>query len=252
MIEAIDLTKRYSDGTLALEALNLTIGPGEIYCLLGARGAGKTTALHLFLGLIRPTAGRARIGGADTATDPRQAKQNLAYLMDNAAFYDRLTAMENLRFFAHLGQHSDVTPDELAMAMREVGLPERSFRQRIRHFSPGMRQKLGFAAAIVKNAPAWLLDDPLAGLDPQATAELVDLLRDFRGRGKAILLATQDLLQAKQLADTAGILKEGRKVLSYTREELRYQDLEALYLDYMRGGVGTVLPSPALPRPGSY
>ena len=125
------------------------------------------------------------------------------------------------------------------MAMRAVGLPERSFRQRVSHFTDGMRQKLGFAAALVKDAPAWLLDDPLAGLDPQATAELVDLLREVRESGKAILLATQDLFQAKELADVVGILKEGRMVLTATRADLRYTDLEAVYLDYMRGGLGS-------------
>lgn len=240
VIEAIDLSKRYGDGSLALDALNLAVGAGEIYCLLGARGAGKTSAVHLFLGLAAPTAGRARLGGVDVATDPREARRRVAYMMDNVAFYDTLTAMENLEFFAQIGGRRHVETEELAMAMRTVGLPERAFRQRVRHFTDGMRQKLGFAAALVKEAPAWLLDDPLAGLDPQATAELVDLLREVRETGKAILLATQDLFQAKELADVVGILKEGRMVLTTTRADLRYTDLEATYLDYMRGGLGGV------------
>lgn len=245
-IEAIDLSKRYGDGALALDALNLAVKPGEIYCLLGARGAGKTTALHLFLGLAAPTAGRARVAGVDVAAEPREARRRTAYVMESVAFYDTLTATENLEFFARLAGRFDATADELAMAMRAVGLPERSFRQRVRHFSDGMRQKLGFAAALVKGAPAWILDDPLAGLDPQATAELVDLLREVRESGKAILLATQDIFQAKELADVVGILKEGRMVLTYTRENLRYKDLETIYLDYMRGGLGGFVEAPQL------
>ncbi|HEX9737055.1 MAG TPA: ABC transporter ATP-binding protein [Thermoanaerobaculia bacterium] len=241
VIEAIDLSKRYGDGSLALDALNLAVRPGEIYCLLGARDAGKTSALHLFLGLTSPTAGRARVGGVDVAADPREARRRLAYVMENVAFYDTLTAMENLEFFAQLGGRWRVDAGELAMAMRSVGLPERAFRLRVRHFTDGMRQKLGFAAALVKEAPAWLLDDPLAGLDPQATAELVDLLREVRQSGKAILLATQDLFQARELADVVGILKEGRMVLTTTRADLRYTDLEATYLDYMRGGFSSLV-----------
>ena len=123
------------------------------------------------------------------------------------------------------------------MAMREVGLPERSFEQRVGTFSRGMRQKLGIAMAMVKDAPALLLDEPLAGLDPQAAAELVETLKRLRDSGRAILLSTHDLFHAKQLADTVGILKEGRKVLSCSRQELRYESLETLYLDYLRGGV---------------
>ena len=114
------------------------------------------------------------------------------------------------------------------MAMREVGLPERSFGVRIDSFDRGMRQKLGLAAALIKNSPALLLDEPMAGLDAQTSEELVEILGSLRDRGKAILFSTQDLFHARQLADTVGILKEGRKVLSFSREELRYQNLEEI------------------------
>jgi ABC-2 type transport system ATP-binding protein len=159
-------------------------------------------------------------------------------LMAGASFYDHLTALQNLEFFARLGGRTQLRSDDLAMALREVGLPEAVFSQRVKRLNPGMRQKLGFAAALLKDAPTLLLDEPTAGLDPQATAELIELIQVFRDRGKAILLATQDLFQAKQLADSVGILKEGRKVLAFSREELRQQDLEVLYLNYMRGSLG--------------
>ncbi|RMH16151.1 MAG: ABC transporter ATP-binding protein [Acidobacteria bacterium] len=236
MIEAIDLTKRYADGTLALDALNLAVPAGEIYCLLGAIGAGKTTAIDLFVGFVRPTSGRARIAGIDVQRRPREARRRLAYLMGGAALHGNLTALQNLDLFARLAGRA-AGDEECAMALREVGLPERAFGQRVRSFDPGARQKLALAAAMIKRAPALLLDEPLAGLDPQAAAEMVETLQMLRDRGRAILLATYDLFHAKQLADTVGILKEGRKVLSCSRDELRYQDLEALYLDYMRGGL---------------
>ena len=236
MIEATDLCKRYTDGTLALDALNLEVEPGQIYCLLGAPGSGKTTAIRLFLSFTRPTSGQATVNGFDTARQPKEAKQHLAYLMAGVTFYEQLTALRNLEFFARLAGRTDLGLQDYAMTLREVGLPERCFGERVRSMSAGMRQKLGLAAAIVKQAPALLLDEPTAGLDPQSTAEIFEILVSLREQGKAILLATQDLFQAKQLADTVGILKEGRMVLSCSQEELRRQDLEGLYLDYMRGG----------------
>ena len=238
MIEAIDLTKRYSDGTLALDVLNLRVEPGEIYCLLGAPGAGKTTTINLFLGLTHPTAGRVMIRGIDPSSQPQEIKRHLSFLMADITLYDSLTARQNIELFSRLGDLPIRAPADLDMAMREVGLPERAFEQRVGHFNRGMRQKLGLAVAISRKAPALLLDEPLTGLDPQTSEELVETLQTLREQGLAILLATQDLFHAKQLANTASILKEGRQVLVCSREELRYRDLEDLYLGYMRGGLG--------------
>ncbi|MEE8524285.1 MAG: ABC transporter ATP-binding protein [Thermoanaerobaculia bacterium] len=237
MIEAVDLSKRYDDGTLALDALSFTVGPGEIYCLLGAPGAGKTTTLNLFLGFTSPTAGQALVNGFDVAAGPRKARGHLAYLTADVAFYDRLTALQNLEYFARLGGRFDLGREHYAMALREVGLPERTFARKVGAFNRGMRQKLGLAAAIVKDAPALLLDAPMAGVDAQATTEMFEILEMLRDRGKAILLATDNLFHAKRVATNTGILKEGRKVSSCSREELRTQNLESLYLDYMRGGL---------------
>lgn len=237
MIEAIDLSKRFPNGHLVLDALNLRVGPGEIYCLLGAKGAGKTTAINLFLGFTEPTAGKARIDGIDVAREPLRVKEKVAYLADTTAFYHRLTALENLAFFARLGGRRGVTRHECEMSLREVGLPEAAFTQRLSQFSPGMVRKLGIAAALIKGAPALLLDEPLSGLDPKAAAELVEILEALRDQGKALLVTLQDLFWARQLADRVGILQEGRQVLARSREELRYENLEKLYLDYMRGGL---------------
>jgi len=237
MIQAVDLSKRYDDGTLALDALSFTVEPGEIYCLLGVPGAGKTTALNLFLGFTPPSAGRALVHGVDAARSPREARRHLAYLTADVGFYDRLTALQNLEFFARLGGRFDLGREDYAMALREVGLPERTFARKVAAFNRGMRQKLGIAAAIVKDAPALVLDAPMSGVDAQTTTEMFEILEALRDRGKAILLATDNLFHARRLATKAGILKEGRKVLSCSREELREQNLESLYLDFMRGGL---------------
>ena len=121
--------------------------------------------------------------------------------------------------------------------MREVGLEERAFEQKVKEFSKGMRQKVGLAIAIVKDAPAILLDEPTSGLDPKIGAELMETLDQLRARGKAILVATHDIFRATEIADRIGIMKEGRKVMERTRRELEQEDLQTLYLDYMRGGI---------------
>jgi ABC-2 type transport system ATP-binding protein len=238
MIEAINLTKRYEDGVLALEALNLTVNPGEIYCLLGANGAGKTTTINLFLNFIEPTSGQAFINRIDVTKDPLEAKKYIAYLSENVMLYGNFTARQNLDFFAKLGGKKNLKKDDYYMVMRAVGLPEKAFEQRVKEFSKGMRQKLGIAICMIKDAPALLLDEPTAGLDPKAAAEFVETLHELRQRGKAILMSTHDIFRAKEIADRVGIMKEGRKVMERTREELEYEDLERLYLDYMRGGLG--------------
>jgi ABC-2 type transport system ATP-binding protein len=236
MIEAIDLTKRYDESSLALDALNLKVSPGEIYFLLGANGAGKTTVINIFLNFIEPTAGGALINGIDVTKEPLEAKKHLAYVAEDLMLYGNFTARQNLDFFARLGGKRNLKKDDCYQVLREVGLEEKAFEQKVKEFSKGMRQKVGLAAAIVKDAPAILLDEPTSGLDPKVGAELMETLFDLRARGKAILVATHDIFRATEIADRIGIMKEGRKVMERTRAELEQEDLQTLYLDYMRGG----------------
>ncbi len=238
MIEAKNLSKRYEDGVLALDALNLKVNPGEIYCLLGANGAGKTTTINLFLNFIEPTSGEAFLNDIDVEKDPLEAKKYVAYVSENVMLYGNFTARQNLDFFAKLGGRRGLKREDYYRVMREVGLPERAFEQRLKEFSKGMRQKLGIAIAMIKDAPALLLDEPTAGLDPKAGAEFLETLLDLKRQGKAILMSTHDIFRAKDVADRVGIMKEGRKVMERTREELEFENLEHLYLDYMRGGIG--------------
>ncbi|HKC63494.1 MAG TPA: ABC transporter ATP-binding protein [Pyrinomonadaceae bacterium] len=239
MIEAIDLTKRYDETHLALDALSLKVAPGEIYFLLGANGAGKTTVINIFLNFVEPTAGRALINGVDVAADPLEAKKYLSYVSEDLMLYGNFTARQNLDFFARLGGKQDLKRDDYYQVLREVGLEERAFEQKVKEFSKGMRQKIGLAAAMVKDAPAILMDEPTSGLDPKVGAELMETLSELRSRGRAILVATHDIFRATEVADRIGIMKEGRKVMERTRGELEQEDLQTLYLDYMRGGFRT-------------
>ena len=167
MIEAIGLIKRYEDGVLALDNLNLKVDTGEIFCLLGANGAGKTTTINLMLNFIEPTEGTAKINGIDVTRDPLEAKKHLAYLSENVMLYGNFTARQNLDFFAGLaGKQTD--RDGYYKLLRRVGLEEKAYEQRVKEFSKGMRQKVGIAIVIIRDALAILLDEPTAGLDPQA------------------------------------------------------------------------------------
>jgi ABC-2 type transport system ATP-binding protein len=237
MIQAIQLTKRYEDGLLALDHVTYDICPGEVFCLLGANGAGKTTTIHLFLDFIPPTEGEARINGINCHQNPLEAKKYVAYVSENVMLYGNFTARQNLDFFAKLGGKTSLSKKDYYHVMGEVGLEEKAFEQRVKDFSKGMRQKLGIAIAMIKDAPAILLDEPTSGLDPKAGAEFLELLKRLKQQGKAILMSTHDIFRSKEIADRVGIMKEGKLVMQRTREELGHEDLQKLYLDYMEVGV---------------
>jgi ABC-2 type transport system ATP-binding protein len=152
---------------------------------------------------------------------------------ENVMLYGNFTARQNLDFFTKLAGRKNLKKEDYHMVMREVGLPERAFEQRVKTFSKGMRQKLGIAIAILKQAPALLLDEPTSGLDPKAAADFVELLLKLKNEGKAILISTHDIFRAKEIADRVGIMKEGVLIMEKTKEDLGYEDLEKLYLKYM-------------------
>jgi len=238
MIQALNLTKRYEDGLLALDHVSFDIHPGEVFCLLGANGAGKTTTINLFLDFIPPTEGEARINGINCHQNPLDAKKYVAYVSENVMLYGNFTARQNLDFFAKLGGKRHLAKKDYYKVMADVGLEEKAYEQRVKEFSKGMRQKLGIAIAMIKDAPAILLDEPTSGLDPKAGAEFLELLKRLKAQGKAILMSTHDIFRSKEIADRVGIMKEGKLVMQETREELGHEDLQKLYLYYMEAEVG--------------
>lgn len=234
MLEAIDLTKRYEDGVLALDHLNLRVEGNELFALLGANGAGKTTAINLMLNFIDPTEGTAKLNGVDVVKDPLAAKQQVSYLPENVWLYGNLTAVQNLDFFTKLGGKRDADKEDYYMALRRVGLPERAFETRVKKFSKGMRQRVGIATVLMKEAPVVIMDEPTSGLDPQGAADFCELLLTLRDEGKAILMSTHDVFRARDIADRVGIMKEGHLVMVRDKEDLKYENLEEIYLNYMR------------------
>jgi ABC-2 type transport system ATP-binding protein len=234
MIQAVDLTKRYEDGILALDHLNLEIKRGQIYCLLGANGAGKTTAVNLFLNFIEPTSGSAMINGYDCTKEPLEAKKYVAYVPESVMLYGNSSARQNLDFFARLTGKKSLKREDYHMVMRQVGLPEWSFEKQVKTYSKGMRQKLGIAIAILKEAPALVLDEPTSGLDPKAASDFIELLFRLKSEAKTILMSTHDIFRAKEIADTVGIMKEGVLISEKTKEDIECDDLEKWYLKLMQ------------------
>ena len=234
MLEVRDLTKVYDNSVRAVNKLNLTVNPGEVFVMLGANGAGKTTTMDLILGFIEPTEGTALINDIDVVRDPLEAKKYVAYVSENVMLYGNFTARQNLDFFTKLGGNKKASREDYDAAMRRVGLPEEAFKRRVKNFSKGMRQRLGIAIAIMKDAKLVLLDEPTSGLDPKGGAEFLELLRGLKAEDKAIFMSTHDIFRAKQIADRLGIMTSGNLATVLTRDEIAQADLEQLYLQYVQ------------------
>jgi len=163
-----------------------------------------------------------------------ETKRHIAYVSENVMLYGNFTARQNLDFFARLGGKTGLKKNDYHNVMRKVGLQEEAFEKKLKTFSKGMRQKVGLAIAIIKDADNILMDEPTSGLDPKSAAELMQVLMQMRTAGKSILMCTHDIFRAKSVADRVGIMKEGRLVMLRTREEFLQDDLERIYLDYMQ------------------
>jgi ABC-2 type transport system ATP-binding protein len=232
MLEAVHLTKHYN-GVAALDDLTLRVTPGEVFCLLGANGAGKTTTINLFLNFVKPTSGTATISGIDVTERPLETKKYLAYIPETVMLYKNLTGLENLEYFSALAGRPDYTRAQLLDVLKQVGLEPAAADKRVGTYSKGMRQKVGIAIALAKNATSLLLDEPTSGLDPKAANEFSALLSRLSQDGVAVLMATHDLFRAKESGTRVGIMKHGRLVRTLETTEVGHADLERIYLEHM-------------------
>jgi len=237
-LQAIELTKRYEDGNLALDQVSFEVKPGEIFALLGGNGAGKTTTINLFLNFIEPTSGGALINGIESHKDPLKAKENIAFVSENVMLYSNFTAIQNLEFFSRLGGKNDYTRSDYHDVLHRVGLAEEFHNRKLKGFSKGMRQKCGIAIAILKDAPAILLDEPTSGLDPKAGRDFIYLLKSLKEENKAVLMSTHDIFRAKEIADTVAIMDRGKIVMSEPASAIANKNLEEIYMHYMGGQDG--------------
>lgn len=218
------------NGNLALDGLSLRLQPGEVYALLGPNGAGKTTTLNLILGFLSPDRGSITIDGIDGVANPIGARARIAYLPETVMLHPALTAIENLEYFALLaGRRIDAGTARGLLA--DAGLQDEAHDRRAAGFSKGMRQKVGVAIALAKDARLLLLDEPTSGLDAGAANDLSEVIRAASARGIAVLMATHDLFRVKHVAHRLGILRGGVLVDERDAASIGAVELEQLYLE---------------------
>jgi ABC-2 type transport system ATP-binding protein len=224
VIEVQGLTKRY-EKAIAVNDITFTVGAGEIFGLLGPNGAGKTTTILMLLGLSDISAGTARVFGHDPMRDPLSVKRLVGYLPDSVGFYDNITAADNLHYTARLmGIPKTEREHKIAEALARVGLIDVTDKK-VGAFSRGMRQRLGLAEIVMKEARIAILDEPTNGLDPQASLELLDLIRSFKAHGMTVLLSSHLLDRVQSICDRVALFNAGRIALMGTVGELGRQVL---------------------------
>ena len=229
MIQLKNIDKKFKD-KIALDNLSLEVKSGEIYGLLGANGAGKSTTLNLLLGFL--TADRGEINMLDINDSSIIQQDRIGYIPENVNLYPYLTGVENLDYFSKLAGLK-FTLEELARFLLDCGLEEEAFNKSISEYSKGMRQKVGIAIAYAKNAKIYLLDEPASGLDPLSSNELSILLKKMSERGATILMASHDIFRVRETCHKIGILKNGKLVKEMFSSEVSSSELESIYLNYM-------------------
>ncbi|MBT1064613.1 ABC transporter ATP-binding protein [Bowmanella sp. Y26] len=233
MIELRHVSKAFG-GHLALDDLSFKVQTGEVMCLLGANGAGKSTTLNILLDFVAPDSGEAWVEGINVQLEPHKSKQRLVYLPENVNLYQEFNAIDNLSYLARLcGNFADL--NEIKDALQKTGLQEDAWLQPLASYSKGMRQKVGIAFAILRRAKVLLLDEPTSGLDPSATREFIKIIEQLAKQGAAILMVTHDLYCAHTLASHIGIMKRGRLLDVLANRQLSLDSLEHLYHQHISG-----------------
>jgi ABC-2 type transport system ATP-binding protein len=248
VIEARGLTKRY-DTAFAVRDVSFTVGAGEIFGLLGPNGAGKTTTILMLLGLSDISGGTARVFGHDPMREPLAVKRLIGYLPDTVGFYDNISAADNLHYTARLmGFALADRKKRIAAALERVGLAEVADKK-VGTFSRGMRQRRGLAEIVMKGARAAILDEPTNGLDPQASIDLLDLIRSLKAQGVTILLSSHLLDRVQSVCDRVALFNAGKIALMGTVGELGAQVLGGGYTVEVEadGGEGVSARLAALP-----
>jgi ABC-type multidrug transport system ATPase subunit len=214
MIETSDLTKRYGDNT-AVNRLTMRVRRGDIYGFLGANGAGKTTTLRMLLGLVKSTSGRATVLGSSPGS--RESLSRIGALVEAPGFYPFLSARDNLRV---LTRHAGIGDEQIHEVLDRVGLVDRA-DDRFATFSQGMKQRLGVAAALLKDPELLILDEPTNGLDPAGMAEMRGFIRGLGQEGRTVILSSHLMAEVEQVCNRVGVIRRGALVREGTVDELR-------------------------------
>ncbi|MBI4384813.1 MAG: ABC transporter ATP-binding protein [Nitrospinae bacterium] len=230
MIEISGLVKKY-DKVTAVDGLDLAVAGGEFFGFLGPNGAGKTTTIKVLAGLLKPTAGTARVGGHDILKEPVQAKSIIGYIPDRPFIYEKLTGREYLKFVADLyGMEPRRSRPRAERFLEFFDLAEYG-DELVDGYSHGMRQKLIISGALIHEPKAVIVDEPLVGLDPKGARQVKQLFSDLCGKGVCLFMSTHSLGVAEAMCHRVGIIQKGRMIALGTVEELRLQARNA------RGGL---------------
>jgi len=214
VIETTELTKRYGNGVLAVDSVGMSVRRGEVYGFLGPNGAGKTTTLRMLVGLIRPTSGTATVAGHEPGDPAGLAK--IGSLVEAPGFYPYLSGRENLKVVA---DYAGVSHKRVEEVLDIVELTSRAGRK-FGTYSTGMKQRLGVAAALLKDPELLILDEPTSGLDPQGMAEMRKLIKDIGQGNRTVLLSSHLLTEVEQICDRVGVISGGKLVTQSTVQEL--------------------------------
>jgi ABC-2 type transport system ATP-binding protein len=240
MIEFQQVHRTYGE-KVAVENLTLRVASGELYSMLGHNGAGKTTALKMLVGLIRPSHGTIRVGGFDLVTHTREATSLIGYVPDQPYLYDKLTGREILQFVSRMygmdGREREFSIDR-EIERFELG---EFVDQLTETYSHGMKQRTVFASALLHAPRVLVVDEPMVGLDPHSIRLVKDLLQREVAGGMCVLMSTHTLTAAEEISNRVGIMNHGRLMFDGTLAELREQfpegnrSLEAMYLAMTEG-----------------
>jgi ABC-2 type transport system ATP-binding protein len=214
VIETSGLTKRFGNGVLAVDSVDMSVRRGEVYGFLGPNGAGKTTTLRMLLGLIRPSSGSAQIAGHNPGDPAGLAR--IGSLIEGPGFYPYLSGRENLRVIADYASVDGKRVDEVLDMVELTSRAGRKFGT----YSTGMKQRLGVAAALIKDPDLLILDEPTNGLDPQGMAEMRKLIKDIGQGARTVVLSSHLLGEVEQICDRVGVISGGRLVTQSTVQEL--------------------------------
>ena len=243
IIETVNLTKHYRRQT-AVNDLNFKVNEGEVFGFVGPNGAGKTTTLLMLMGLSHPSAGSAKVCGFDPLRNAIEVKRIAGYLPENVGFYGDLDAVQNLEYVASLnGMETNKASEKIDELLDLVELKQDA-RKKVGAFSRGMKQRLGFAEALIKDPKLLFLDEPTIGLDPDGALRLMELIKSLnRDRQITVLLSSHNLHQVQKISHRVGIMIHGEMVAEGTIESLATEkfgvgeeeySLEEIYMKYFQ------------------
>jgi ABC-2 type transport system ATP-binding protein len=222
MIEFVHLVKKFG-GLVAVNDITLTVPRGEFFAMLGPNAAGKTTALKILAGLMKPTSGYVQVCGFDLQRQPLEARRRMAYVPDFPFLYEKLTAWEFLRFTGQLFQMRDDRIEANARALVTRFHLDDFANRPLEGLSHGTRQRVAIISALLHDPEVFIIDEPMVGLDPQHSRIVKDVLKERSRQGMTVLLSTHELSVAEEMADRIGIIQGGRLIAMGTRDELRRQ-----------------------------